>query len=112
MRYWACTERIFVSKNEVMACTRMATMTTAINILSRSNSLLGIISSIKTFKDSGAIKLAILLTTISNKPIKTIFLLGQIMVVKACRIETLALLLSFVGWLFLFGVICIFRFMW
>jgi hypothetical protein len=30
------------------------------------------------------------------------------MVVKACKIETLGLLLSFVVWLFLFGVICVF----
>ena len=95
IRNWACTERIFVSKKEVIACTRIATATTIINIFKRSTSLFGMISSINIFRERGATKLAILLTTISKRPIKTIFLLGHIIVVKAFSMDTLGLLWSF-----------------
>ena len=78
-----------------MACTRMAAITTAIKIFNRSNSLFGIISSINNFSERGATKLAALLTTISIMPIKTIFLLGHIMVVKAFSMDTLGLFWSF-----------------
>jgi len=46
-------------------------------------------SSIKYLRDNGATKLAALLTIIRAKPIKTRFLLGQMMVLKAFRILTL-----------------------
>jgi len=39
-------------------------------------------------RDKGATKLAALLITISTNPIRTRFLLGQIMVLKALRILT------------------------
>jgi hypothetical protein len=64
-------------------------MTTPKRILRNSRSLLGIMSSIKYLRDNGATKLEALLTIINAKPIKTRFLLGQMMVLNAFRILTL-----------------------
>jgi hypothetical protein len=50
------------------------------------------ISSINIFRERGATKLAILLITMSTNPIKTIFLLGHIIEVKASSRDTLGLL--------------------
>jgi predicted ATP-grasp superfamily ATP-dependent carboligase len=70
----------------------MEVITTAIRIFNRSNSLFGMISSINIFRERGATKLAILLITMSTNPIKTIFLLGHIIEVKASSRDTLGLL--------------------
>jgi len=85
----ACTLRILVSRKEVTDCTRMARMTIPTSSFKNSRSLFGMISSIRYLSDMGATKLAALLMTMRKRPIKTSFLLGQMIALKAFKILTL-----------------------
>jgi len=72
----------------VTACTKIAIATAATSHFRNSTSLFGIMSSIKYLRDNGATKLAALLITINNRPVKTRLRLGQIIVLNALRIVT------------------------
>src|SRR5690606_28804529 len=88
IRYWACTLKILVRRKEVTACTVMAKTTARTSNFRNPIFLLGIISSIRYLRDSGATKLAALLITIRTIPIRTKLRLGQMIVLKAFRILT------------------------
>ncbi|MFT6929992.1 MAG: hypothetical protein ACJAQ7_001477 [Sediminicola sp.] len=66
----------------------MENPTARTRIFKSSMFLLGIISSIRYFRDMGATKLEALLITMSKRPTNTILRLGQIIVLKAVRILT------------------------
>jgi len=89
IKYCACTLKIRVNKKEVIACNTIAIITIPKSEYNLSKSLFGTTSSSNILLYQGKIKPERLFITIKINPIKTKFLLGQIIVLNAFPIETL-----------------------